>query len=183
MTRDIVSNEYFEWLFSLICGGEYNNRRSFMKLLHHLHETEFTYLLPNDQNRAEDGMTLRYRFIVTQGHEDAYDYIMYALEGPCTVFEMMVALALRCEEDVMDDPKLGNRAGQWFWGMIGNLGLGSMLDERYDRSHIDFVIERFLNRRYEPNGKGGLFTIRDFSGDLSEVEIWYQLCWYLDSIS
>ena len=40
-----------------------------------------------------------------------------------------------------------------------------------------------MNREYEPNGKGGLFTIRGCEEDLTEVEIWYQLNWYLNTIT
>ena len=95
---------------------------------------------------------------------------------------MIAGLALRCEENIMDDPQYGDRTGQWFWGMISNLGLGSMTDDRYDRAYVDFVIDRFLNREYEPNGRGGLFTVEKSKKDLRRVEIWYQMCWYLDSI-
>ena len=94
---------------------------------------------------------------------------------------MMVALAIRCEENIMDDPSYGNRTGQWFWGMIVNLGLGFMTDSRFDEKFVDDVIFRFLNREYEPDGKGGLFTVRNCKYDLRTVEIWYQMCWYLDT--
>ena len=82
----------------------------------------------------------------------------------------------------MDDPGVGDRTGQWFWGMIVNLGLGSMTDGRYDRRFVEGVLNRFLNREYEPDGRGGLFRIKHCNRDLRTVEIWYQLCWYLDSI-
>jgi hypothetical protein len=94
---------------------------------------------------------------------------------------MMVALASECEE-TMDDPNVGDRTGQWFWGMIVNLGLGSMADYNFDYDYVDGVIQRFLNREYEPNGRGGLFTIRNCTEDLRTVEIWSQLCWYLGTI-
>ena len=82
----------------------------------------------------------------------------------------------------MDDPRVGDRTGQWFWGMITNLGLGSITDDRFDEQYVDSVIIRFMERNYEPNGKGGLFTIRNCDCDLRRVDIWKQLCWYLDSI-
>lgn len=83
----------------------------------------------------------------------------------------------------MDDPSYGDRSLQWFWGMIVSLGLGSMTDDLYDDDYVTYVLDRFMDRKYEPNGKGGLFTIRDCDRDLRTVEIWYQLCWYLDSIT
>ena len=83
----------------------------------------------------------------------------------------------------MDDPQLGDRTGQWCWGMITNLGLGSMTDDRFDSEYVEEKIDRFLNREYEPNGKGGLFTVKNRDCDMRKVEIWYQLCYFLDTIT
>ena len=165
-----------------MCGNRYSKNISYRKLLEHLHNTNFRYTISNDKNRASDGIDLRYSFALSQGCEDEPELITDYLKGPCSVFEMMVALAQRCES-VMDDPKIGDRTGQWFWGMINNLGLGGMNDNRYDEQYVDDVINTFLDREYKSNGKGGLFTIRNCEYDLREVEIWYQLCWYLDTIS
>jgi hypothetical protein len=128
-------------------------------------------------------MDLRYRFALELGYRNQPEIVLDILNGPCSVLEMMIALAIRCEENIMDDPNVGDRTGQWFWGMITNLGLGSMKDARFDIRYVDDVVAMFLDREYEPNGKGGLFTIRHCDCDLRDVEIWYQLCWYLDSIT
>ena len=95
---------------------------------------------------------------------------------------MIIALAIRCEECIMDDPKYGNRTGQWFWGMISNLGLGGMTDYNYKEIVVDRKIDIFLDRKYDPDGRGGLFTIRNCEFDLRDVEIWRQLCYYLDTM-
>ena len=102
------------------------------------------------------------------------------ITGPCSVLEMMIALAIRCEETIMDNPLYGDRTAQWFWRMMSNLGLGLMTDDIYDRDLVKQKIDRFLNREYDPDGKGGLFYIRGCAEDLRNVEIWAQLCWYLD---
>jgi hypothetical protein len=134
-----------------------------------------------DGNRAEDGINLRYRFGYEKGYEDCQ--IASCLDTkPCSVLEMLVALAMRCEEHIMDDPALGNRLGKWFWSMIENLGLSSMSDRKFNRSFTAGVVKRFLNREYDPDGKGGLFIIKNRKIDLRREEIWYQMCWYLDSI-
>lgn len=180
MDRDIIANEYFEWLCEIVCKQRYSNNISYRKLLMQLHRINFRYSVPKDKNRAEDGIGLRYRFSRTKAFlKDVEQY----LNGPCSVLEMMIALAIRCEENIMDDPNVGDRTGQWFWEMVVNLGLGSMTDTRFDKDFVNFIIERFLNREYEPNGKGGLFTVKHCDYDLRSVEIWYQLCWYLDSIT
>ena len=77
---------------------------------------------------------------------------------------------------------MGIRTGQWFWTMLTNLGLGGMTDDNFNRLIADKIISTFLKRKYDPDGKGGLFRIRNCDRDLRKVEIWRQLCWYLDSI-
>ena len=177
MTHDIIINDYFEWMLDIVCGKRYSKNISYRKLLEHLHSIEFVYSIPNDENRAEDGISLRYRFSKELGMDDVPE----CLYRPCSVLEMMIALALRCDA-FMDDPEIGERTSQWFWDMIINLGLGYMIDEKYDEYVVDEIIRRFLDRDYEPDGKGGLFRIKRCMYDLREVEIWYQLCWYLDAI-
>lgn len=181
--RDRINDEYFEWLFDLVCRQRFAEQISYRRLLSYLHNTEFRYIIRRDQNRADDGIDLRYRFALARGNRDSYESIMADLEGPCSVLEMMIALAIRCEETIMDDANIGDRTGQWFWGMVRSLGLGSMTDSRFDRELVEDVVTRFLDREYEPDGEGGLFTIRRCEYDLRTVEIWYQLCWYLDTIT
>lgn len=176
--RDRIGNEYFEWMYDMVAGERYPAPFSFRKLLAYLHNTEFVYTIPLDRNRAEDGISLRRRFVTDQDCEDALGY----LEGPCSVLELMVATAICCEERFMDDPDIGNRTHVWFWDMINNLGLGSMTDNHYDRRRVERAVDRFLAREYEPDGKGGLFRVRDCKFDLRNVEIWYQMCFYLNGI-
>ena len=174
----MIQDEYFEWLVGIACV---NNRAvSYRKLLSYLHETEFVYSIPMDGNRAEDGIELRYRFAHGYLRDDDAEY---AITGPCSVLEMMLALAIRCEENIMDDPTKGDRTAQWFWGMIRSLGLGGMYDTNFDIDKARYVVDRFLDRDYNPNGSGGLFTVRDFDYDMRTIEIWHQLCEYLNSIS
>lgn len=179
MTQNAVIDAYFEWMYDLVCRDRFSKDISYRKLLIHLHNTEFIYLIPIDANRAEDGINLRYRFAYDRGWSFADSY----LDGPCSVLEMMVALAIRCEEDYMDDAIIGNRTGQWFWTMITSLGLGHLDDARFNRMYARDVIATFLKRDYEPNGKGGLFTIRNCREDLRDVDIWHQMLRFLNTIT
>lgn len=183
MTKIDIRNEYFSWLYSIVCSGAFPRETSHRDLLSCLHNIDFTFTVMRDRNRAEDGINLRYRFAVSNGYSDSIGFVLECLGGPCSVLEMMIALSIRCEETIMDDPEIGDRTGQWFWGMIINLGLGGMTDIHFDPDFVSETITRFLNRDYDPDGRGGLFTIRNCHRDLREVEIWYQLCWYLDSIT
>lgn len=181
MPRSVIEQEYFEWMFHLVCVGRFANKNTFRKLLSFLHNVEFTYSIPKDSNRADDGIELRYRYAYVNGLD--VDDVLNNIVGPCSVFEMILALAIRCEETIMDDPLLGDRTGQWFWKMITNMGLGSMSDARFDRDRVEYVIAKFLNRDYEADGRGGLFRIRNCKYDLRKIEIWTQMLYFLDSIS
>lgn len=171
-----VKDEYFEWLYSYVCKGRSHSKVSYRKLFERLHQIEFIFSIPNDINRAKDGADLRYRFAMIEDDERILDI----LDGPCSVLEMMIALAIRCEETIMDNTSFGDRTDQWFWSMMANLGIGNMTDDIFDRAVVEDIIYDFLGRHYEPDGKGGLFYIKGCPDDLRRVEIWVQLCWYLD---
>lgn len=173
MNKTSLKREYFEWMCALICDKKYIGHASYNKLLKYLNNKKFAYIMPLDENRLLDGLDLRFRFA---------DENSYYIDGDCSILEMMVALSLRCEEHIMSDDEIGNRTGRWFWEMIDNLGLESMYDDNFDKVYADKIIYRFLNREYEPNGDGGLFTIHNRNVDLRKVEIWYQLMWYLDEV-
>lgn len=180
MVRDDVLNEYFDWMCQLVSDKQYIGDRSYRKLLSKLHNIPFTYTIDMDGNRAADGIDLRYRFGYERNYED-YIIASFLDDKPCSVLEMIVALALRCET-IMEDPDYGDRTGEWFWGMIESLGLKSMDDTGFNRDYVDDVIDIFLSRDYGRDGRGGLFTIKHPKRDLRTVEIWYQMNWYLDSI-
>lgn len=181
MIQDELSSKYFNWMYQLVCYENRSKKPSHLKLLNHLHNVEFNYIIGLDGNRAEDGVDLRYRFGDEHGYSDPV--IASCLDNQsCSILEMMIALAMRCEEHIMDDPNIGNRTGQWFWNMIDNLGLGSINDANINVEYVDKVLLRFINREYGRNGEGGLFTVRNCRRDMRSVEIWYQMCWYVDEI-
>ena len=181
MTQRDINLDYFDWLSDIVCGVRYSPEISYSKLLMCLHNINFTYLHPMDENRAEHGANLRYRFALMLVPIQETDCIVNALSGPCSVLEMMIALADDLEM-IMDDPRIGNRTAQWFWSMVASLGLSGMYNEHFDARYVNEVIDRFLNRDYAPNGKGGLFTIRHYDQDMRKIEIWWQACAYLNSI-
>jgi len=177
MTKERINQEYFAWMYDLVC--EKQRRRSWRKLLLFLHEHEFVYILDMDANRANDGVDLRSRFFACKRNCDRLDMEAFMADRPCSILEMMVALAVRCEEHIMFDPSIGDRTGVWFWSMIQNLGLSAMDDTMFDEAFTERILTKFLKREYEPDGEGGLFLVEHPRKDLRTVEIWYQMMGYL----
>ena len=180
MKRETIKKRYFLWIYHRIFDETFT-RSSYYRLMHFLHDTPFRYKLPMDANREEDGCNLRYRF----ADEEGIDKRIIASEiddKPCSVFEMMAALAIRCEEQIMAEPNKPDRTGTWFFVMLYSLGLDIMDDEDFDPEEADRIIERFLDRRYSRDGEGGLFYIPGIDNDMRRVEIWYQMNWYMNKI-
>ena len=176
MTKNELIDQYFDWMYQLVVDERYT-KKSYRKLFLMLHDMDFLYTIPMDGNRAEDGIDLRYRF----GREQYYSDVVIASlldDRPCSILEMMEALAIRCEEHLMDNPDFGNRTGQWFWNMISSLGLDSMDDSHFNRRFTEKTINKFLNRDYKKNGEGSLFTVNN-GRDMRTMEIWYQMNFYL----
>lgn len=175
MKSDLIDN-YFEWLYHKV----FTDRDPlYKKLCCELFDTDFYYSVPMDSNRYADGISIRYRF----GDECDIPGPLVAREidnRPCSVFEMMVALSLRMEEDMAYEERYGDRTPYWFGSMLDSLGLLSYDDNHFDRDRVNHILDMFLERMYSKNGKGGLFTINNMPDmDMRDIEIWRQANWYL----
>lgn len=177
MTSEKIEKSYFKWMCQLV--SDKGQEVEYDKLLYFLSSIEFTYSNPMDRNRYGDGLSLRYRFAYDK-HFDSEE-IRLVLDEPCSVLEMMVALALRCEEDIACSTE-GDRTCVWFWKMIESLGLIDMTNEYFDIDEAELIIFRFLDRDYDRTGHGGLFTVHGAPYDMRDAEIWMQMNWYMNSI-
>ena len=167
--------EYFDWLSSIV-----NLPVNYSLLLHKLYSTEFFWIIPFDAHRADDGIQLRYRF--GRLHDIPDPVICSELDTfPCSVLEMIVALAIRCEEHIMGDAGIGDRTSLWIRTMLKSMGLLGYSNQVFDEREVQVILDNFLNRRYSRTGEGGLFTIPDLdlSHDMRTAEIWYQMNWYM----
>lgn len=164
-----IEGQYFDWLCAKVLDPKTNDYRD---LLRTLYCTEFVWdPVPNDYNRAEDGIELRQDYTRTAHVSRKGDWYT----SPCSVFEVLVALAMRAasqsEISVRD----------WFWIFIENLGLDEYRRTYDDDKHaIEEILNRFIWRTYDSRGHGGLFPMRHTQTDQRQIEIWYQLSEYLD---
>ena len=158
--------EYLEWLVRKMDGDEY--RRLFSTML----SREFTYFVSNDDNRASDGINLRDIFFDETG-------ILVDMKIPCSILEMMVALSIRCEIDIIGIPG-EEKISRLFWIMIRNLDLDWCTDARFDYDFVKEKMDILVERRYGRTGFGGLFPILDHAKeDMRKTEIWYQMNYYI----
>lgn len=166
MGNPVVDNEYYDWLLKKI---NYDDT-VYDEVLETLFSIEFTWSVANDDNRADDGLVLRSTFM----SEEGWNTEPWEGDG-CSILEMMIALAMRIENDIMWDG-CSDRSAKWFWEMFRNIGL----DEVHNAEDVWDIMETFLLREYNYDGSGGLFPLGDSATkDQREVEIWYQAQLYL----
>lgn len=177
-----MTDAYFCWLIRLI-GNEYIEL-NYQKLLWKLYITDYIWELDYDKNRAADGLFLRRLFEKETHLHNVSDAVfgssVMAPIKPCSVLEMLIALARKAEDDIMHDPIYGDRSGLWFWTMLENLGLDIYDDYYYFESEIDKILDIFLHHRYQNNGSGGAFPIISNTRDLRKTDLWWQMNAYLE---
>lgn len=146
--------KYFRWLVAQIDNGD---AAHYGHLLNDLFDIEYTWNNEMDRNRAADGLYLRNEF--KPG---------YRREIGCSILEMLVALSVRFEHDVMGEPG-DEDAARWFWLILRQLDLDIYTDENYDFVAVDALIRMFLN------GEKPIFEPKISGQKLANSDLWYQL--------
>lgn len=165
-----IEAAYFNWLRAKVLDA---TDRNYDELLRILYTTEFVWVVERDSNRAEDGVELRDYF----GNETQWDLSPYRgwYEEPCSLLEFFIALADRASFQT------GISIREWFWIFMTNLGLDEYRRiSRSDKPDIEEILQRFMLREYDHNGRGGIFPVSTSPNDQREVENWYQFCEYVD---
>lgn len=174
----MIEQEYFNWLCKKVHGYPKNT-----DLLRWLHQTEFVPKLVMDENRCKDGVELRHLFsslnqALLWGESRRVIHDLYC--KPCSMLEMMVAVAISFE-DIMADDEQCDRTHVWFWEMVHALGLSNLSPGNDSRKFFNEKMRIFMAREYEPDGHGGLFIVRNH-GDIRQAEIWMQALWHMNDI-
>lgn len=179
MNESEFKRNYFSWLTHIIDDRYYLKGRDPSDLLLYLYNTNYFYTNSMDSSREEDGLSLRHNFSNERGIPVLLSDDF--MEGKqCSVLEMLIALSIRAAERVFNDPKDPEPlTGRFFWDMVHNVGLDPMINS-FDAKETDEKVMCFMQRNYEPDGKGGLFYIPGCEFDMRTVSVWFQLSWYLD---
>ena len=166
MTPNQIDYEYFEWLTTQIHN---NSSKTFNDLYERMHNTEFIWWVPNDDNRVQDGMALRYEFAEARRGK-------LTLNG-ATFLEVLVALSRRVSFTVG-----GDDARRWAWRLIKHIGLNRMSDPLTNgqSQRVAEILEDVIWRNYEKDGQGGFFPLKNNKPgqDLTKLELWDQLQLY-----
>lgn len=168
---------YLDWLMKDRLHLTDKEIKNYISLFNVLFEIDFVWIHPLDENRASDGLVLRSDFEYETG------LYITGLSPKCTVFEMLAALAIRCENQLMRNLFLGDRTAKWFFMMLDNLRL-SDFDNRHwtshSKEHIESIVDSFLKRKYNKNGVGGAFPLKHSQKNQSNEQIWDQLMAYIN---
>ena len=153
-----MNTEYYCWLESLVNDGSHSI------LIRYLFDVEYRWQMILDQNRSAGGLNLRTKF----AYEHSID-IRDVSEGPCSVLEMLIALAYNMTDILEEEP------GTWFWVLLTNLGLDQFDDRHFDEREANYILETWLDRRYACNGHGSIFPLTRYFGDCRNLDTWGQM--------
>lgn len=175
-----IKANYIKWLFALISEGDYNgSAKEHAFVLQQMFSREFYWVHPNDENRASDGKALRERYSDVYNGQYSSENVLEALDGPCSVLEMMIALASRMKDCAIFDVDDCCHTSECFWIMMDHLGLIDQTNKRWDPEWCDRIIDIFLDRKYSRFGYGSLFIWKPHNDkdetDFRGMEIWYQM--------
>lgn len=163
---------YLDWLYGQVGNKKLKNpARTYWSLLQQLQTKEYVWFIPNDDNRLEDGRDLRLEF----AHSiDLHDLEPLWMTLGCSMLEMLIGLSRHLNF------LTGEYAEDWFWRLLGNIGLKECTDKSgFDPQTVDEILDEVIWRTYDPDGAGGLFPLKYPHKDQREEEIWYQMSAYL----
>lgn len=173
-----MNDGYFNYLMSILNYSGYDNHTIVLDILY---RTDYRWSIHNDDNRAIDGIEIRYNYQrdCDISNKDMEELLLI----PCSVIEVICGLAIRMD-DTMRDPERAH-IDKWFWEMLDNLGLSNFTDSAYESGawSIDDahkILDIFMDRTYDELGRGGLFPRNVCYKNQRECELFSQMNGYLN---
>lgn len=180
----MIETSYFQWLCEMVHAD--SMEKSYYILCNILFHCPFVAKNPRDINRQIDGTQLRQDYIaeIEMLYNTEIDNASIFIENICSVFEMVIALAKRMNDELMTENTKEDKTYKYFWEIIDNLGLTDCDDSRIDNGNaypkISTCLENLNNRKYKKDGSGGMFPLKCPEKDQRKVEIWYQMQAYIN---
>lgn len=174
MDIDELWDDYLQYL---IWRGNLEKFKEYSCLFAILHNIDFWYDIPRDENREADGADLRNDYNIPE--EWYSEELREAFDNHWTsVFEVLLALAIRVDDEYIGDPS-EEHPEDFFMEMIKNLGLDVFIGKRYKESDVQKIITRWLSREFKRNGEGSPFPLQYNDRDQRDLEIWDQMNCYI----
>lgn len=174
----VIQESYLNWLCTI--GGADDNAfgNGYHILFKVLHEIPFKVILERDNNRLSDALRLREMF------KDVSCYALYDCidNMPVSFLELLISLALRMEFIISSSEDIDETA-QWVWVLLSNLNLIWYDDTTWDDNkelEVYYICQSVMSRAYNSTGQGGFFPLKDSKDDQRNVELWYQLNYFLN---
>ena len=171
-------DNYIWYLYNLVQNGGENHRKLCMELFKN--RFFITRSAPKrDIDREKNGLELRKEWYCNN--------ITFEDSLPCTVLEMIIGISKRMSEQLMDEDG-EDKTAQYFWEIIGNLGLDCWDDDSFGwdtglaQKKIAKTCEILCKRQYNSDGTGGgMFPMPGVLGiNQKKMEIWYQMQEYIN---
>lgn len=169
---------YFDWLCRKLNGVD---GHFFVCLT--LFDIEFFAINKFDISRIGDALDLREEFIneLEKNKPENWENEIYELQQHFpTVFEVLIALAFKLQNDIIYEPSVENEADSWFWIYLENLDLIDIADSQWSYKAESYVRDRvdiFLSRKYNANGtNGNIYILYDLNPieDVRNMSLWDQ---------
>ena len=163
--------DYYNWLVSQIKTG--NPNKSYLGMFEIMHNTEYYFLIPNDDDRVGDGKHLRVDFF---REEVGRRYRKGDLDIKFVSFlEVLIGLSRRVAFQAGNDPSY------WAWRLIKNLGLNKCSDPLSSGQiqKVEYTLEDQIWRNYDRKGHGGFFPLERSIEDQTKIDVWRQMNAYV----
>lgn len=167
-------SNYLNWLSSKALMPY--ERARYNKLLSTLYFTRFYYTMPMDENRNIDGLELRNEYSQETGNI-LNDYTSLS-PYQANLLEVMVALSIHCDQTIMTTKSTNTYF--WFKEILSDIGLLRCTDDDFPVQFVELKLNNLIQRRYDFDGKGGFFYIKDSPIDLRTVDLGTQRSWFLN---
>jgi hypothetical protein len=163
-----IDYEYYEWLVSQI---HIPNDNDYTELFDRMHNLEFVWIVPRDDDRAHDGTDLRWEFL------DGASRKLMLQEA--TILEVLIGLSRRVAFQTSQP------ANRWAWRLLKNLRLTKSNNPLTGAKgeKVEEILYNLVWRQYQPNGSGGFFPLKHTERDQTKINIWYQMHEYITEMN
>ena len=185
-----VKKSYFNYLLSTISDHDHDAEKEYTKLCTLLFNTPYVVLNPMDANRVSDVTVLRDSWLNSIRIKDEQLRLEYAKDIEATgtsILEVLIALVLKINNQVLADPDRPELPANLFWNLIDNIVAYGSFGSKYTKASevltddiwCDFAsdtmiacLNRINTRTYHPDGVGGLFPLRNPKINQRKEELW-----------